>query len=223
MSASSDVGLLLSGGMDSCILLHQLLERGSKVQPFYIQSGLFWQTDEQCALAHYLSDMAQGRLARLVVLDLPLADVYDEHWSVTGRGVPDEDSPDQAVFLPGRNALLVIKAAIWCQLHGIHELTLATLGSNPFPDATAQFCQEFASVLKMALSSDLRIVEPFAQLDKRQVMQLGRNLPLERTFSCIAPVEGQHCGECNKCFERQAAFRLIGADDKTIYSRHGAK
>ena len=35
--------------------------------------------------------------------------------------------PDEAVFLPGRNALLTIKAALWCQMHGINELAVATL------------------------------------------------------------------------------------------------
>ena len=34
-------------------------------------------------------------------------------------------------------------------------------------------------------------------------MALGRGLPLELTFSCIAPVAGQHCGRCNKCAERR--------------------
>jgi 7-cyano-7-deazaguanine synthase len=223
MVKSSVVGLLLSGGLDSSILLHHLLEGDSRVQPFYIRCNLFWQTDELLALQLYLSEVAEPGLAPLVILDLPLTDVYEEHWSVTGQGVPASDSPDQAVFLPGRNALLTIKAAIWCQLHGINELALATLHSNPFPDATPQFVQEFASVLKMALSSELRIVLPFAQFDKRRVMEMGTHLKLERTFSCIAPVRSQHCGECNKCAERQAAFRLIGVDDLTVYVHDKSK
>jgi len=38
------------------------------------------------------------------------------------------------------------------------------------------------------------------------------------TFSCIAPVDGLHCGRCNKCAERAAAFRLTGTDDPTPYA-----
>ena len=41
-------------------------------------------------------------------------------------------------------------------------------------------------------------------------MALGRGLPLELTFSCISPLRGLHCGHCNKCAERQAAFRDAG-------------
>ncbi|HEY4761317.1 MAG TPA: 7-cyano-7-deazaguanine synthase, partial [Thermoguttaceae bacterium] len=62
------------------------------------------------------------------------------------------------------------------------------------------------------------VLRPFAQFDKRQVMQLGRNLPLELTFSCIAPAGGLHCGRCNKCKERRMAFRLIETEDPTTYA-----
>lgn len=215
--ASRTIGLLLSGGLDSAILLEFLLTRGRNVQPFYIDCGLFWQTDELRVLRRYLRHVGAPHLCDLVTLNFPLADVYEHHWSITGRKVPTASSPDQKMFLPSRNVILVTKAALWCQLHGIHELALATLSSNPFPDATPQFFQHYETALSTALSSELRIIRPFAHLEKRQVMELGRDLPLELTFSCVAPVRGQHCGECNKCAERQAAFRLAGTADKTVY------
>ena len=48
------IGLLLSGGLDSSILLAHLLESGRHVQPFYVQSGLHWQRDEFWALRAFL-------------------------------------------------------------------------------------------------------------------------------------------------------------------------
>jgi 7-cyano-7-deazaguanine synthase len=216
--AGTTVGLLLSGGLDSVILLHFLLDHGCRVMPFYIDFGLFWQADELDALRRYLALAAHPRSEPLVTLGLPLADVYGEHWSVTGHNVPDRSTPDDAVFLPGRNAFLVIKAAVWCQLHGIAELALATLQTSPFADAASPFFRDLESALNLSLSSPLRIVRPFAGMNKRQVMALGRDLPLERTFSCIAPVGGRHCGACNKCAERQEAFRLIGKKDVTDYA-----
>lgn len=217
VGSPKSVGLLLSGGLDSAILLGHLLDQGMHVQPFYIQSGLHWQDQELESLRHYLAAVWQPELSALVILDLPLSDVYQNHWSITGRNVPAADSPDSAVFLPGRNALLVIKAALWCQLRGINTIALATLGSNPFSDATAEFFSHLEAVLAMAVAP-LRIERPFADFDKRNVMQLGKELPLELTFSCIAPVYGKHCGRCNKCVERQAAFRTVGRDDLTDYA-----
>jgi len=216
--STASIGLLLSGGLDSSILLASLLGEGRQVQPFYIQSQLAWQREELLAVRRFLQAVASPRLKELAVLDLPLRDLYGEHWSVTGRDVPPASSPDDTVYLPGRNALLIIKAALWCRLHGIDELALAVLQSNPFSDATDAFFDAFESALDHATGGRVRIVRPFAGLDKAQVMALAKGVPLELTFSCIAPVRGVHCGQCNKCAERSDAFRLIAANDPTEYA-----
>jgi 7-cyano-7-deazaguanine synthase len=154
----------------------------------------------------------------LVLLDLPLADVYCDHWALSGRDTPDAESADEAVYLPGRNLLLAIKAAVWCQLHGVQELALAVLGSSPFADARPEFFQQFQALLSCAGPAPIRVLCPFAGMGKREVMELGRGWPLELTFSCIAPVRGLHCGKCNKCAERHKAFALIGLEDPTRYA-----
>lgn len=217
--SETPVGLLLSGGLDSSILLGHLLEQGRAVQPFYVRAGLFWETAEQRMLASLLAHFARPRLRPLVVFDLPLTDVYGEHWSVNGRAVPNAESPDEAVYLPGRNALLLIKPAVWCRLNGVEELALAPLGSNPFPDAGPDFFAAFEAALNIAVGGRLRIVRPFADLHKREVMELGLRFPLELTFSCIAPRDELHCGRCNKCAERRQAFRVIDAADPTRYAQ----
>lgn len=218
--AAKTIGLMLSGGLDSCILLGHLLAQGYRVQPFFIRAGLVWERDELKAVERYCHALASSAAAPLLVLSLPVADLYGEHWSTTGRGVPGERSPDEAVFLPGRNALLTIKPLLWCAAHGIEELALGVLRSNPFPDATAAFLDQYAGALALASGRPVRIVRPFSEMDKRQVMSLGRGLPLDLTFCCIAPVDGKHCGRCNKCAERRSAFRLINVEDPTEYAYH---
>ena len=181
------IGLLASGGLDSSILLSHLLDLGWRVKPFYIRSGLCWQVAEKIALERYLVAVADQQLEPLTVLDLPLADVYGNHWSITGHNVPEAGTTDEAVFLPGRNALLTIKAALWCQMHGIDELAVATLRSNPFKDASASYFAKLGDVLSGRHTRPFRLVRPFRDLDKLQVMKLGRTYPLDLTFSCIAP------------------------------------
>jgi len=215
---ASPIGVLSSGGLDSSILVGHLLRSGRTVQPFYIRTGLYWQRRELAALTQFLEAMAAPALRPLVVLDMPLADLYADHWSVTGQSAPDARSPDEAVFLPGRNALLLVKAAVWCQLHGIHELALAPLGTSPFEDASERFLADFQAALNRGGVSRVELLRPFGELTKRQVMALGSGLPLELTFSCIAPQDGLHCGRCNKCAERKAAFRDAGLPDGTRYA-----
>ncbi len=221
-SQRTTIGLMLSGGLDSCILLGTLLAEGLAVQPFYVRSQLVWQAAEQPALERYLAAMAQPRLQPLVLLELPLADVYGQHWSTTGQATPDETTPDDAVYLPGRNPLLLIKAAVWCALHGVGQLAVGTLAGNPFSDATDAFFADFQAALNRALSAPLELVRPFSRFDKQHVMRLGRDAPLEHTFSCVSPVGMLHCGHCNKCCERKQAFSQAAIADATRYATAGS-
>lgn len=218
-SSIERVGVLLSGGLDSSILLGHLLGQGHRVQPFYVRTGLAWEAGERRAVARLLAALAGPRLERLVEFNLPLGDLYAGHWSLTGHEVPTYDSPDESMYLPGRNAILLLKPIVYCQLHGIARLTLAPLGTSPFADAKPDFLAELFSALNRGGPLRVEGQIPFAGLTKREVMELGRDLPLELTFSCIAPVDGWHCGNCNKCAERQAAFRLVDRDDLTPYAR----
>lgn len=225
------IGILLSGGLDSSILLGKLLGDGANVQPFYVHFGLSWEHCERRGAELFWRALSTGglnaageplgtvdRLAPIVDLELPVADLYGDHWSVTGANVPGFNSPDEAVFLPGRNPILLVKTAVWCQMHGIEQLALAPLAQNPFGDASEAFFDTFAHAMSLALSKPFRIVRPFLHSSKAEVMRLGRDLPLELTFSCIRPVREQHCGDCNKCAERQLAFRQAGLTDRTPYA-----
>lgn len=217
-ASSPPIGVLLSGGLDSCILLGKLIRDGRLVQPIYIRGGLTWEDAEWAAVQEFVRRVATDASSPVVTLQVPLGDLYGDHWSVTGRSTPGADTPDEAVFLPGRNPLLLVKAAVWCQLRGIEELALAPLASNPFGDASDQFFDTFAAAMTCAMSRPLRIVRPFLTMHKRDVMRLGRDLPLEATFSCISPVGLRHCGQCNKCAERRAAFRDAEMTDPTWYN-----
>lgn len=213
------IGVLLSGGLDSTILLYHLLEQERTVYPFYVRSRLHWEWRELDAVREIVRSAGKSNVRDLVLLDLPLQDLYQDHWSVTGESVPDGATEDKAVFLPGRNALLVIKAAIWCQLHGVPQLALAPLQSNPFADASPKFFQHLQAALNFGATRVVEIVRPFESLSKREVLALGKRAPLALTFSCLAPVGRSHCGRCNKCAERRAAFAMAGLDDPTVYDK----
>jgi 7-cyano-7-deazaguanine synthase len=220
----STLGLLLSGGIDSAVLLDHLLRQGSGVVPFYVRTGCVWDACELDAVRQILAvtSAVHERLDELVQLEMPLDDLYGNHWSLSGENVPDDTTADEAVFMPGRNPLLLLKPALWCQMHGIGQLALATLGNNPFDDATPEFFAAFESMLQRATGECVQILRPFASMAKHSVLQLGRHLPLELTFSCLSPINRLHCGACNKCAERRLAFREIGRDDPTCYASQGS-
>jgi 7-cyano-7-deazaguanine synthase len=219
---SDPLAVLVSGGLDSAVLLGEALACRPLVHPVYLRTGLYWEEVELDHLRRFLAALARPALAPLHILRMPADDLYGRHWSLTGEGVPGADTPDEAVFLPGRNVLLLSKALLWCHLHHVPALALGTLGSNPFPDATEEFFDDFAALVSRAVGGAVRVVRPYANLHKVDVMRRGAGLPLDLTFSCIRPEGGQHCGACNKCAERRRAWAEAGLADPTPYSQEGS-
>jgi 7-cyano-7-deazaguanine synthase len=219
VTSERTLAVLTSGGVDSAVLTADLARQGSVVQPLYIRLGLAWEATEEIYLRRFLDTLpADIRPRSLVVLDLPIADVYGAHWSVSGDDVPDDTTDDGAVYLPGRNLLLLAKSSVWCALHGVETIALGTLKGNPFADSGPEFLSRFGSLVHLGLDRPLEVTTPFATLTKAQVLELGRDLLLEHTFSCIAPVENRHCGRCNKCAERRDGFAQAGIEDRTLYA-----
>ena len=145
-SNNDDVAVLASGGLDSAMLVADLVRRGRVTHPIYVRFGLAWEPAEEAHLRRFLDTLTEPAARPLVVLNSPIADVYGSHWSVSGREVPDERSADDAVYLPGRNLLLLAMPSVWCALHDVHTVALGTLKGNPFPDATPEFFDGFASL-----------------------------------------------------------------------------
>lgn len=215
--ASPSLAVLVSGGLDSAILVAESLAHYSAVWPLYVRFGLFWEETELHHLRHFLDAIRTPALRPLTLLDMPVADLYGEHWSLTGRDVPAAGTPDAAVYLPGRNVLFLAKAMLWCHLHAVPALALAPLESNPFADATPEFFAAYQNVVNKALGGAVRVEQPYRGLHKEDVLRRGRHLPLQWTFSCMRPTAGKHCGRCNKCAERRAAFAQVGGPDPTLY------
>jgi 7-cyano-7-deazaguanine synthase len=216
--------VLLSGGLDSAVLLAEEAAR-DEVQPIYVSVGLAWEQAERRALTRFLaSSMIGSHVRPLVSLAVDMTDVYPAaHWARQGRP-PAYHTPDEDVYLPGRNIVLLGKAAVFCAAAGIGRLVIGTLDHNPFPDATPAFRDAFASALSLGLAHPLEIEAPYAQIGKAEVIRRGRaaGVPLELTLSCMNPVDGEqgprHCGLCSKCRERHDAFVEAEVQDPSDYA-----
>jgi 7-cyano-7-deazaguanine synthase len=220
--------VLLSGGLDSAVLLVEEATR-AEVQPIYISAGLAWEAAERATIARLMaSDLLRGRTRPLAALSVDMRDVYDAtHWAVTGAP-PAYHTPDEDVYLPGRNIILFAKAAVFAAAAGLDRLVIGTLAHNPFPDATPEFRSAAATALSLGLAHKLDIDAPYSGIEKAEVIRRGAALrvPFDLTISCMKPVVvnrtdgpyARHCGECSKCRERHDAFADAGVEDPTDYA-----
>lgn len=212
--------VLYSGGLDSAVLVASEARR-LVVQPMYVSVGLAWETEE-VALAERLlkAPVFSVSVLPLLRLSVTVTDVLaDSHWAIRGAP-PAYDTPDEDVYLPGRNLLLLAKAAVACAASRIHRIAIGPLAGNPFPDATPAFFASMAASASLGLAHEFTIAAPFAAMHKADVIRLGSKLgvPFALTMSCMNPRGGLHCGVCSKCRERRDGFAEAGVPDPTIYA-----
>ena len=211
--------VLFSCGLDSAVLLADAARRGT-VTPIYVRTGLAWEAQELGVAARLLTSVPfVDRVGALVTLTVDMRDVYPEtHWAVRGEA-PAFDTPDEDVYLEGRNVVLLAKAAVYMTRARLGRVLLGPLAGNPFPDATAEFFAAMARALSLGLASPLAIETPLTAMHKADVIGLGARLgvPFELTLSCMQPVDGVHCGRCSKCRERRDGFNEAGVRDPTTY------
>ena len=194
--------------------------RDGPVRAIYVGVGFAWEPEERAMAARlFARPPFAGHVDSPVELRFDMRDVFAEtHWAVRGEP-PAFDTPDEDVYLDGRNVILLSKAAIYMAKNGIARVLLGPLAGNPFPDATPVFFAAMARALSLGLGAPIDIDTPFAALRKAEVIRRGIELgvPLELTLSCMQPKDGVHCGRCSKCRERRDAFREAGVEDPTAY------
>jgi 7-cyano-7-deazaguanine synthase len=218
-----DTLVLFSGGLDSAVLLAHEAQQ-ARVHPLYVSVGLAWEPAERTVIAKLLaSPVFDGQLAAMTTVEFTMRDVYAHtHWAIRGTP-PAYDTPDDDVYLSGRNLVLLTKAGVIAAARKIGRIALGPLAANPFPDATPEFFASMARTLSLGLNHAIEIVTPFASLHKEDVIRVGASLgvPFEHTLSCMSPIvngDVLHCGLCSKCRERRDAFAAAQVDDPTRYA-----
>jgi 7-cyano-7-deazaguanine synthase len=224
-ASANESAVLFSGGLDSAVLVASAMRAGP-VRAIYVSVGFAWESEERAMAARLFSQPPfAGRIEAPVDLRFDMRDVLAEtHWAVRGEP-PGFDTPDEDVYLEGRNVILLSKAAVYMAKNGLARVLLGPLAGNPFPDATPEFFAAMSRALSLGLATPIAIDTPFAALRKAEVIRKGIELgvPLELTLSCMRPKDGLHCGKCSKCRERRDGFREAGVEDPTAYREAPAR
>jgi 7-cyano-7-deazaguanine synthase len=220
--------VLLSGGLDSAVLVvHEA--RRAPVLPVYVSVGLAWEPLELAMVTRLLAhpSLRDDDIGPLSRVEFTMRDVYSpSHWAIRGTP-PAYDTPDEDVYLTGRNLVLLAKAGVVAAARGARRIALGPLAGNPFPDARPAFFAAMQEALSLGLDHAIEVVAPFSSMEKEDVVRRGIELgvPLELTLSCMNPAAPRnlagvplHCGQCSKCRERRDAFAALGLDDPAPYA-----
>lgn len=216
--------VLLSGGMDSAVVLAMARERGFRCHALSVSYGQR-HTSELAAAARIAA--AQGAAAhKVVTVDLRsiggsalTADIdVPEHG---GTGIP-------ITYVPARNTIMLSVALGWAEVLGAGDIFCGVnaVDYSGYPDCRPAFIEAFEQLANLATKaavegSPLRVHAPLIDMGKADIVREGIRLGVDfsATVSCYrADAEGRACGHCDACRLRAEGFARAGIADPTRYA-----
>jgi 7-cyano-7-deazaguanine synthase len=215
--------VLVSGGMDSAVVLALARERGLACHALSVSYGQRHaaELDAAAALAR-----AQGAVAHKVVnVDLR---------SIGGSALTDDIAVPESggagipvTYVPARNTIMLSVALGWAEVLGATEIHCGVnaVDYSGYPDCRPEFIAAFDRLAALATKagvegSPTRVHAPLLHLSKAQIVQEGLRLGVDfaRTVSCYqADAQGRACRHCDACRLRAEGFAAAGVPDPTRY------
>jgi 7-cyano-7-deazaguanine synthase len=214
--------VLLSGGLDSSVLLHEVRRRSG--------AGFLYALSFYYGQKHARELEMAGVQARLAGAEHRQVDIsFFKELTRGGSALTDEaiPVPDLAglteaqkkqppTYVPNRNMMLLSLAAAFGESAGCRDVFYGAQKQDRYGywDCTPEFIERINAVLALNRVKPVRVQAPFATLSKADIVRLGVELKVDfsRTWSCYRGVPPA-CGTCPTCVERAEAFRKAGLKD----------
>ena len=225
--SSGPAAVLLSGGMDSAVLLSYVVKT-LKHGPVHALSFDYgqrhrreldcarWQADALGAAEHTVVDLAF--VAGLVKGGTTLVSGGQDVPDLADLSESDLDQPP--TYAPNRNMMLLSVAVAYSEARGIHDVFYGAQAQDEYGywDCTRSFIERLNHVLDLNRRDRVTVHAPFADKKKFELVPLGADLGVDfsHTWSCYRGGETA-CGTCAACVERLKAFREAGASDPLPY------
>jgi 7-cyano-7-deazaguanine synthase len=212
--------VLFSGGLDSTVLVYDLLNEGADLKLLSIDYGQRHEKELKSSseIAEFLG--LEHEILRLPMLNNLLGGSALTDPSISlPEGHYAEDSM-KATVVPNRNMILLSLAAGHAISLQFDTVAYAAHAGDHtiYPDCRPEFATAMDQALKLCDWNTVSLYRPFVQLSKHDLVRKGKELgvPFEKTWSCYAGND-KHCGKCGTCVERKEAFELVGLLDPTEY------
>ncbi len=212
--------LILSGGLDSGVLLAKLVADGADVSALSFDYGQRHKRELSFAVAQSSYFDVPHRVVDLRSITPLLGGSSQTDASVpVPLGHYAEESM-KATVVPNRNMIMLsIAAGYAISLKADTVAYAAHSGDHAiYPDCRPEFVHWLNLAINGADWHRVNLVAPFLALTKAEIVTLGDELgfPFDLSWSCYQGRK-RHCGECGTCTERRLAFELAGVSDSTEY------
>lgn len=224
---SESVVVLVSGGMDSSVLLHhaaRTLERS----PLYTLSFDYGQRHARELDCAARQSAAAGAADHRVVHLQDVAGLVSAGTTLVQGGadvpdladLPEADRDQPPTYVPNRNMMLLSIGAAYAEAMGAPEVMYGAQAHDEYGywDCTPAFLGAINAVLKLNRRTPVRILAPLVEKSKADLVRMGIELGVDfsQTWSCYRGGEVA-CGTCPTCVERLNAWAEVGQTDPLPY------
>lgn len=213
--------LIYSGGMDSTVLLYELVSQGHEVKTLCIDYGQRHrkEIDHARTIAEILGVPFKAIDLGSITPLLHGSSLTDASIDVA-EGHYEEESMKTTV-VPNRNMLMLSLATAWAISEKFDSVAYAAHGGDHaiYPDCREAFTQAMEKAIALCDWHKITLHRPFVNKTKAEIVEIGTALkvPFAQTWSCYKGGD-LHCGRCGTCVERREAFQLAGVEDPTSYA-----
>ena len=216
--------VLVSGGMDSAVVLALAREQGFAVHALSVRYGQ--RHTSELEAADRVSAMLGAAEHKTVQVDLR---AFGGSALTDDIEVPEAGGPGIPVtYVPARNTIMLSLALGWAEVLGANDLFCGVnaVDYSGYPDCRPEFIEAFERLANVATRAGvegpgLRIHAPLLRLGKAGIVREGLRLGVDfaATVSCYrADGRGRACGHCDACRLRAEGFAAAGVDDPTRYA-----
>ena len=213
--------LIYSGGLDSTVLLSQLLRQGKEVQCLNFSYGSKHNEKERKAAVNICIEL--NVLLRFFDLDLSM---FNSSLLVTGEKIPEghyEAENMESTVVPFRNGIMLSIAAGLATSIEFRTVAIAVHAGDHYiyPDCRELFINSMENAMYDGTEGNVNsIYNPFVRSNKVDIVALGNKIgaPMHLSWTCYNGRE-LHCGKCGSCVERKEAFEKNGLEDPTEYEK----
>ncbi len=220
--------VLLSGGLDSSVVLAIAIDRGYSVHALTVDYGQRHQRELDAARAMAKHHGVDHKTVRVDLSAFGGSALTDGLIKVPS-GTPEEEigTSIPPTYVPARNTVLISMAAAWAE--ALHA-DFVFIGANAvdysgYPDCRPEFIKAMQRATDMGTKrgvegNPIRIIAPIMRSSKADIVRRGLELdvPLRLTWSCYRG-RLKACGHCDSCQLRLRGFADAGAVDPLEYEK----
>ena len=215
---AKDAVIILSGGMDSCTMLHEY--KDSIALAITFDYGSTQNHREQ----QYAVKQCQALGIKHLIIHL---DFMHKHFKSALLETPDDipegnydDENMKSTVVPFRNGIMLSIACGIAESNGLKRVMIANHGGDHtiYPDCRPEFINAMSRAMQQGTYEKIEIFAPYTNITKTDIARRGKDLNIDysMTYSCYKGGE-KHCGKCGTCRERIEALREAGIPDPTTY------